>query len=585
MTRGLAAVIKALNKIGLTGIHAMELRKSVVLRGTVKTLDEKIKAGYAAVKKGYKGVINDIEVEGFTESEISKPYIEDKHIDGKHFDAVVIGGGIIGASILRELTRYNISTALFEKEEDLAKHTSSRNDGMIHPGFAATPGSKKAYYNIRGNKAYTRITEELKVPFHRPGSILLFRNPLTKLLLPFFYSRARANGAEGCRYISNGEIRKMIPDIFDNIHGGFYMPGAGQLSPHYLTLAYAENAVQNGARIFFNTIVTGMIMDGSRISGLETNRGVVSAGVVINAAGVWADKIAGYANDRFFSLHFRKGTEAILDKNTVKYLKHMVGMPPIIQVKSKSKGGGLVATVEGNILVGPTAVEQPYRERYTTEEGEIKELKKHINLIGKINASDIITYFSGIRACTYEEDFIVEPSEYVENLVHAAGIQSPGLASAPAISEDVSRMCIKILKMRTRVDVKRDFNPERIVPPALNGISEKERAEWIKINPAYGRIVCRCEEISEGEIRDALRSPVPASTVDGIKRRTRACSGRCHGGFCTPRIMEIMADELKVDMTRITKKGYGSEILLRQTKDNVDYSGFSLKTDDSGAVT
>ena len=569
------------------GIILTPWRKSIRLTGTVETHADKIDAGFAAVGKGYKGVINDItarENESKIPCKMHSSDYSDKLLEGKQFDAVVIGGGIIGASILRELTRYKIKAVLLEKESDLAKHTSGRNDGMIHAGFAAQPGSKKALYNVRGNKAYTKITADLKVPFYRPGSILLYSNPAIRLFTPLLKARADKNGVPGCRYLSNREIRVMNPYITDNIHGGFFMPTAGQLSPCYLTIAMAENAVENGAQIFFNTVVTGMKMKKNKIIGVETNRGIVSAGVVINAAGVWADKIASFADDRFFSLHFRKGTEAILDVKTRKYLNTIIGMPQFINLGSHSKGGGLVPTIEGNILVGPTAVEQFYREDYTTDSKNLVELQKHINLVENIGREDIITYFSGIRACSFEEDFIVEASEYVDNLVHAAGIQSPGLASAPAIAEDISRISINILSRENPVVKNEKFNPVRKALPQMNLLSEKERDKWIKKDPAFGRIICRCEEISEGEVRNALRSPVPAVTLDGIKRRARAGAGRCNGGFCTPRILEIMAREMNIDLAEITGKGPGSRILTGKTKGSIDYSGFKLKTDRDKAV-
>jgi glycerol-3-phosphate dehydrogenase len=578
MKGNLEAVKRALRKTRIEGVEAHEWRHSVVLTGRVSSWDEKIQAGYAATKKGYKGVVNDIEVEGVETDEMSTPSIRDNTLEGTSFDITVIGGGVIGSAIARELSRYDISIALLEKEEDLAVHTSSRNDGMIHPGFAASPGSRKAHYNVRGNRAYTRVCRELGIELKRPGSLILFSNPFMRLLLPLLKARARKNSVDGYKYLSKREVKELEPNITPRQHGAFFLPSTGILSPYKLTIAFAENAVENGADVFLNTVVLGFEMEGDHITKIRTNRGDISTAVVINAAGIWADKIAEYANDRFFSLHGRKGVEAILDTKTGQYQRRVMAMPSLFQTSSKTKGGGLVITTEGNLLVGPTAEEVPYRELYTTEQKDIDKLMKHVKLNTRLDISDIITYFAGIRACTYEEDFIVEASEHVDNLVHAAGIQSPGLASAPAIAEDISRIAVDILKNTKEVQLNEKFNPQRRTNPELKNLSLEERARYIKENPAYGRIVCRCEEISEGEIRDSLRSPIPVTTMDGLKRRARVGAGRCHGGFCTPRVLEIMAEELQVQMTDITKKGDHSEFFYSETKGAIDYSNKRVKT-------
>jgi glycerol-3-phosphate dehydrogenase len=578
MKRNLKAVKKALKKARIAGVEAHEWRRSVVLTGRVSSWDEKIQAGYAAAKKGYKGVVNDIEVEGVETDEMSTPSIRDSLLEGRHFDIAVIGGGVIGSAIARELSRFDISIALLEKEEDLAVHTSSRNDGMIHPGFASSPGSLKAHYNVRGNRAYTKVCSELGVELKRPGSMILFSNPFMRLLLPLLKARAKKNGVDGYRYLSKREVKRLEPNITPRQHGAFFLPSTGILSPYKLTIALAENAVENGAAVFLNTVVLGFEMEGNNITTIKTNRGGISAGVVINAAGIWADKIAEYADDRFFSLHGRKGVEAILDTKTGQYQRRVMAMPSIFQAGSKTKGGGLVITPEGNLLAGPTAEEVPYRELYTTEQKDIDKLMRHIKLNTRLNISDIITYFAGIRACTYEEDFIVEASEHVGNLVHAAGIQSPGLASAPAIAEDISRIAVNILTTQKEVPLNKKFNPHGRANPELKDLPLEERAQYIKGNPAYGRIVCRCEEVSEGEIRDALRSPIPVTTLDGLKRRARVGAGRCHGGFCTPRVLEIMAEELQIKMVDITKKGEHSEFFYGETKGDVDYSNKRVKT-------
>jgi len=574
----LKKVLKALEKAKIKGVEATEWRKSVILEGKVSSYEEKIKAGYAAVGKDYKGVVNDIEVIGLKDDKMSIPSISDNLIDGKSFDIVIIGGGVIGCSIARELSKFDIKIALLEKEEDLAKHASSRNDGMIHPVIAPKPGTKKAIYNLRGNIAYTKICDELKVEFKRTGNLILYRNPFSKLLTPILMVRAKKNGESGYKYLNKEAIKKMEPYVSPEQHGGFYLPSAGILSPYKLTIAFAENSIENGVEIFLNTVVLGFEMDKSVITKIKTNRGTINAGVVVNASGVWSDVIASFANDRFFSIHPRKGMDAILDVKTGKYQNTIAALVAFSQMSSKTKGGGVVPAIEGNLLVGPTAEEYPYREDYSTDAKSMEYLIEKLKVNTRLQKSDIITYFAGTRACTYEEDFIIEPSEYVDNLVHSAGIQSPGLASAPAIAEDIAKMCIDILKKKKDVKPNQSFNPYRKAIPNLNLVSIDERAKLIKENPAYGRIVCRCEAISEGEIIDALHSPIPVTTIDGVKRRTRAGTGRCQGGFCSPRVMEIISNVTNIPITGICKKGEGSQILIGETKGEVDYSKKVVKT-------
>jgi len=562
----------SLNRKGFSNIEIREERNSIVLEGILDAWHEKIEAGYAAARRGYKGVVNDIEVEGIEEPPLPLPGYTDGLLEGKYFDAVVIGGGIIGTAIARELTRTNLSVALLEKEDDVAMHASSRNDGMIHPGFAPSPGSVKAGCNVRGNEMYTEVCRDLDVPIKRTGSLVLFHNSCMALLVPFFKRRCRQNGVRGARYLTRSEVFAREPYVSAEQHGAFFLPTTGQLSPYRMTLAYAENAVTNGAAVFLRTGVSGFEMDGdSHIRGVKTNRGTLKAGIVVNAAGVWSDVIAGLAGDRFFSIHGRKGVDALLDTYTQSYQSTVSAFFRLSHLTSKTKGGGVVPTVEGNLLVGPTAFETADREDYSTSEEDIDELLSRFSVNTKISRKDIITYFAGIRACTYEEDFIVEASERVNNLVHAAGIQSPGVASAPAIAEDVAALCKEIGERDIkRIEPNPRFDPKRKGPVQMKLLKDDDRALLIRKNPSYGRIVCRCEEISEGEIRDVLRAPLPIYTLDGIKRRTRAGMGRCQGGFCTPRVMEILHEETGEKLTEITKKGMGSNLLYRPTKDGTE---------------
>jgi len=577
---GLSGVRTALRKRGFTGIEAHEWHMSVVLTGRVDNWQQYIAAGYAAVGKGYKGVVNDVTVAGVEPVDMSVPPNNDLTLQGRQFDAVIVGGGVIGAAIARELTRWDISIALLEKEEDLAKHASGRNSGVVHPGFAPPPGSKKAWYNVRGNEMYTQVAADLGVKLSRPGEFGLFSSNWEKIALPLIYLQGWRNGVPGLKYMRRKTVAAMEPHVTSRQRGGIWLPTAGIISPYKLTIAYAENAVENGAAIFFNTVVTGFEIDRGRILSVQTNRGKIRARLVINAAGVWADRIAAYANDRFFSIHPRHGVLAVLDKKVSRLQHRALGM---LQIRSrldgaKTQGGGLVPTRDGNMLVGPTAIEKPGREDYSTSATELQHLLSfHLHINRSLKLENVINYFAGTRACTFEEDFIVEPSEYVANLIHVAGIQSPGLAAAPAIARDVGETAVKLLHHELVVKPNPCFNPRRKVAPEFRELTLAERARLIQENPRYGRVVCRCEGISEGEIVTALHGPLPADTLDGIKRRRRAGMGRCQGGFCTPRVLDIIAREAGIPVTSVRKKEPGSELVLGLTKGDVDYGDKKLR--------
>lgn len=578
----LKKIQKELDKAYDHTVQCREWRSSILLEGTLKSWDDVVAAGMLAANRGYKGVVNRIEVPGLDIPDIKKPLLSDTGLDGKTVDVLIVGGGIIGCAIARELSKWNIDILLIDKEEDLAMHTSSRNDGMVHPGIQPHPGTQKALYNVKGNQMYERVAKELDVPFRRTGSVILFDKKWLRPLVPFFKQRARRNNVEGVRYLSKKEVREREPWVNTSVTGGIYIPSTGFVSPYKTTIAYAENAVANGAAVSLNTVLLGMEMDGGRIHSVKTNRGTIFPRIVINAAGAYSDKIAAMANDQFFTIHPRKGHIIFLDKKKGYLVRSVVAMPDIGTVHSKTKGGGLVRTVDGNVLVGPDAIEQPFREDYSTDRESIQAiLDKQLPLVPGLSPADVITYCAGVRAATYEEDFIVEASEYVDNLIHAAGIQSPGLASAPAIAEAIETIAMDILAKTIRVSPNPAWNPNRKGIPDLSHMSETERNEYIRRRPAYGNIVCRCEEISEGEIIDAIRSPIPVRTVDGIKRRVRAGMGRCQGGFCLPHVMSVLHEETGYDFCEITKKGRTSTVLSEETKQITPTGplGYSDKTE------
>lgn len=556
-----------IKKAGGKNVECREWHSSIVLEGSAEKWDDVVKLGFIAANRGYKGVVNRIDVRGLKIPGIKKPSLMDSSLDGKRFDVLIIGGGITGCAIARELSKWDLSVLLIDKEDDVSMHASSRNDGMIHPGIEPKPGSKKAYFNVRGNALYLKVTEELDVPFRRSGSIVLYSKRWMKIAAPYFYMRAQKNGVKGMKFLSPSEVKKIEPNITDQIGGGAFFSSTGVLSPYRMTEAYAENAAVNGVKFSLNTIALGMEREGEKIASVLTNRGRIYPRIVINAAGVYSDKIAEMAGDGFFTIHPRKGQLVFLDKKKGRLLHSVVAMPDLKNIDGNTKGGGLVKTIDGNLLAGPDAYEQPYREDFSTDRENIENImKKHLRLLPGLSPSDVITYCAGIRAASYEEDFIVEASEYVKNLIHAAGIQSPGLASAPAIAEEIEKITIKKISEFKEVKPNPIYNPRRKGIPHLSKMDDAARDALIKKRPDYGEIVCRCEEVSRGEIVDALHSPIPVHTVDGIKRRVGAGMGRCQGGFCLPAVMKIISDETGEDMLSITKKGGSSHLLCNETK-------------------
>lgn len=514
-------------------------------------------------------VVNDVVLDGVRMPEMRVSSVQDKALDGERPDVLIIGGGISGCSIARELTKWKLNVLLVDKEADLAMQASGRNDGEVHPGVDLGRGTLKQTYVVRGNRMFDRICGELDVPFRRCGQYVGFTD---RLVYPFIrlyaWQRRHICKVDDTRMISGKELHKREPNLNPDFKFALYNPSAGCVCPYGLTIAYGENAVSNGAKVSLNTAVLGMEVKSGTIQSVRTNRGTIYPRLVINAAGVFAEDIAKMAEDRFFSIHPRKGTNSILDQKAGSLVKSISSIKKLTKNAAHTKGGGILHTVHHNLLVGPNAVETYKKEDFATEQSSIDAVFEKQKLTAKgLSQRDIITYFSGVRAATFEEDFVIEKGRKTKNLIHCAGIQSPGLTTAPAVAEDVAKMAVQELQKTGEVKKNDKFNPRRKGIPQVKNLPEKERDRLIHENPDYGVIICRCEEISKGEILDALKSPIPVTTVDGVKKRVRPGMGRCQGGFCMPLVTKIISEHLGVPAEQVKKSGADSVISFGKTKE------------------
>ena len=557
-----------LSKNGLSQFDVSFDGIGIVLTGESDNWSDIVRAGLlAADRKSGFHVINDVKFTGGEIPQMKLPTLKDSAIDGERPDVLVIGGGVVGSAIARELTKWDIDVMLIEKGYDVALGASGRNDGCVHPGVDLVKGTLKQKYNLRGNRMFDDLSKELDFEFKRTGQTLMFKDKASILLLYLIQPYWRLMGLGRTKVLNRKKLFEIEPNVSKEMNCGIYFPTGGIVCPYNMTIAYAENAVDNGARLFLNTAALSMeVVDGKIIS-VETNRGRVYPSVIVNAAGVFSEEIAKMAEDRFFSIHPRKGTNSILDKKAKFLVNTFYSRIGTQSKKAHTKGGGVVSTVDGNVLVGPNAIETYLKEDVCADIESIAGVfNKQKGVAPALSQSDIITYFSGTRAATFEEDFIVEKGRRTSNIVYAAGIQSPGLTAAPAIALDIEKLCVDILNGIKTININKEYNSKREGIPRLASLPDKVRERLIIENPDFGEIVCRCEEISKGEIVAALHRSVPCDTVDGVKRRVRPGMGRCQGGFCGPLVTRIIAEEKGEPLCEVKKANEKSVILFGESK-------------------
>ncbi len=468
------------------------------------------------------------------------------------FDVAIIGAGVVGALTARELTRYRLSVCLLEKENDVAMGASKANSGIIHGGFDPEPGTLKAKLNARGVPLLYKAAEELHVPHKNNGSMVLAFSKEEDAVIDELYARGLKNGISGMDILTGAEARRLESNLSDQVTKALLVTNAGIICPYALTIAAAGNAMDNGAELYTNYAVQTIAKtaDGFQIGAADGRQ--ITARYLVNCAGGHADTIAALAGDRSFEILPRAGEYMLLDKSEGNTVSHTIFQVPTVN----GKGVLVTPTADGNLLLGPTAerVQTPESTETTAAGLEAVATLARKSVPG-VNTRAVITSFSGVRSSEKNGDFIIRESEQVKGLIHAAAIDSPGLSSAAAIAEYIVEL---LHGSGLKLQENPAFDGTRVDTHAFRKLSDEEKDAFIKQNPAYGRIICRCETVSEGEILDALRRNPKATDIDGVKRRTRAGMGRCQGGFCMPYVMRLIEKETGKPMTEITKKGGSS---------------------------
>ncbi len=474
------------------------------------------------------------------------------------FDVIIIGAGVSGAFIARKLARYELNVALFERESDVGNVTSNANSAIVHSGYDPVPHTLKALLNVRGNAMFDQIADELDVHFNRCGSLTVAVSDEQMQMLYDLEKRSQENGVP-VRILSSEEVKAMEPHINKEVRGALLAPTAGVIDPFNLVVHAVENAVDNGVKLFLSEAVTD-IKDNGEYFSVKTTKGEYQAKVVINAAGLYSDKIAAMVEDIDWKLIPRKGEYFVLDHYDVGLVNHTIFPLP----SAKGKGVLVSMTSSNNYIVGPSSEPIDDVEDFATDSYTLGEIRRQATeLVPDIPFNQVIRVFSGIRPTSTRHDFIIEPAKSNNRFINVAGIESPGLASSPAIAEYVfENYIVNLFELKE----KKDFNPRVKKYNRLNEMSLEERNALIKQNPDYGKVVCSCEKVSLGEINDLLTRSVPPTTVKGVKRRCRAGFGKCQGGFCSPIVALALAKHYGLNPVDIKWDKENSNILKEEVK-------------------
>lgn len=475
------------------------------------------------------------------------------------FDVIIIGAGVTGCAAARELSRYQAEICVIDKCEDVGEGTSKANSAIIHAGFDAPAGSLMAEMNVRGNELMGPLCEELDVPFKRNGALVVCVRKNALDGLQELYDRGIANGVKDMKILNRSEALQMEPNLSESVQGALYAPSSGIICPFILTEALAENACANGVEFRLGTKAENVFRDEQGIWHIGTDKGELLSRSVINAAGVYADVIHNMVSENQIHITPRRGEYLLLDKDAGTHVSHTIFPQPT----KLGKGVLVTPTIHGNLIIGPTAQDIEDREGVNTSSEGLQTITVKANeQVRNLPLRKVITSFAGLRAHEDHHEFIIGEVKDAPYFFDCAGIESPGLASSPAIGERISLL----IKEKLSLQEKKDWNPRRKGITDPRKLTMEERNELIRKEPAYGNIICRCESVSEGEILDAIRRTPGARTLDGVKRRVRAGMGRCQAGFCSPKVMEILHRELDIPYEEITKGGKDGVIVFGRTK-------------------
>lgn len=474
------------------------------------------------------------------------------------FDVLIIGAGVVGGMIARTLSAYDLKICIVEKENDVAMGATKANSAIVHAGFDAKVGTLKAKFNVRGSELMPKVAEELGVKYENNGSLVIGFTEEDREIIEALYERGCTNGVKELKIVEKEELKVLEPNLSEEVLCALYAPTGAIICPYELTIAAIGNAMDNGTKLELNFAVKEIREKDDYYEVCAENK-VLEAKYVINAAGLYSDEIAGMVGDHSFNVHPRRGEYILLDKECGDLVSHTIFRTP----SKMGKGILVTPTVDGNLLTGPTSVDIEDKEDTSTTnlgfENVIRQAKENVP---SIPYHKTITSFCGLRAVGSTGDFIINAPK--KGFVNVAAIESPGLTSAPAIAEYV----VEILKEQgAELLPNISYNPIREAQHEFREASFEEKNEMIKKDKSFGKIICRCESITEGEILQAIRTNPGAKDLDGIKRRTRAQMGRCQGGFCGPQIVEILAKELGIEYEEVTKSGEGSYINIGKTKE------------------
>ena len=476
-------------------------------------------------------------------------------------DVVVIGAGAVGCAIARELSKYKVNVVVVDKNEDVGGDASKSNSAIIHTGYDAAPGTLESQLVVAANPMYDEITKDLDVPFERIGAILPAITDEQFSQLPAIKEKAFKNHVYDVEYKSGKELLEMEPNLNPEVKGGLYIPRESIIDPFILVQALAENACANGVEFLLNAKVTDIKTENGKIKSVVTEKGEIETKYVINSAGLYCDEIAEMVGKADYKVVARKGQFYILDKNTSCKVEHIV-----LPIPTKiTKGKLMCPTIHGNMLVGPTAEDQDSKtDKSTSTEGLDSIAKDVRNLIPNVNLRDTITQYSGLRPNRNPEGLNFNMYDDLEGYINLSGVRSTGLTLSVAMGKYVVQ---QMLMNGACFVLKDDFIKTRKGIVKFSEQTRQKQDELIKENPLYGNVICRCETITEAEILDAIHRPLGARSVDAVKRRVRAGMGRCQGGFCGPKVIEILARELKVSPEEINKNNAGSYMVTGRSRD------------------